>query len=51
MEWSIWRAFFAASSSVFAIVKWLGVAYLPWLGISQWHARLPQYLASVRRGA
>jgi homoserine/homoserine lactone efflux protein len=31
-------AVIAASSLAFAIVKWLGVAYLVWLGIRQWRA-------------
>ena len=31
-------ALIAASTLAFAIVKWLGVAYLAWLGIKQWRA-------------
>ena len=31
-------ALIAASSIGFAVVKWLGVAYLVWLGIKQWRA-------------
>lgn len=31
-------ALIAASSVGFALVKWLGVAYLVWLGIKQWRA-------------
>ncbi|HVE50905.1 MAG TPA: homoserine/homoserine lactone efflux protein [Casimicrobiaceae bacterium] len=31
-------AILAASSLAFAIIKWLGVAYLVWLGIQQWRA-------------
>ena len=33
-------ALIAASSFGFALVKWLGVAYLVWLGIKQWRAPL-----------
>lgn len=28
----------AASESAFLVIKWLGVAYLVWLGIAQWRA-------------
>lgn len=31
-------AILAASATAFAVVKWLGVAYLVWLGIAQWRA-------------
>ena len=31
-------ALIMASSTAFAVIKWLGVAYLLWLGISQWRA-------------
>jgi homoserine/homoserine lactone efflux protein len=31
-------AVIVASSTAFAVVKWLGVAYLLWLGIAQWRA-------------
>lgn len=31
-------ALVAASANAFLIVKWLGVAYLVWLGIAQWRA-------------
>jgi homoserine/homoserine lactone efflux protein len=31
-------ALLAASTIAFAIVKWVGVAYLVWLGIQQWRA-------------
>ena len=31
-------ALVAASSTAFGVVKWLGVAYLVWLGIAQWRA-------------
>jgi len=31
-------ALIAASSVAFAVIKWLGVAYLMWLGVKQWRA-------------
>jgi len=31
-------ALLAASSVAFTVVKWLGVAYLVWLGVQQWRA-------------
>lgn len=31
-------ALVAASSTAFLLIKWLGVAYLVWLGIQQWRA-------------
>lgn len=31
-------ALLATSGTAFAVVKWLGVAYLVWLGIQQWRA-------------
>lgn len=45
----------AASSSGFLIVKWLGVAYLVWLGVAQWRAparplaTVQEHTASVTR--
>ena len=39
-------ALIAASSLGFAIVKWLGVAYLVWLGIQQWRAPAKPMMAS-----
>jgi homoserine/homoserine lactone efflux protein len=31
-------ALIAASATAFAVIKWLGVAYLLWVGIAQWRA-------------
>jgi len=31
-------ALLAASATAFAVVQWLGVAYLVWLGVQQWRA-------------
>lgn len=42
-------ALVAASSTAFAVVKWLGVAYLVWLGIAQWRAP-PRPLAAHALG-
>jgi homoserine/homoserine lactone efflux protein len=39
-------AILAASSLAFSIVKWLGVAYLVWLGIAQWRA--PAFAVDAR---
>jgi homoserine/homoserine lactone efflux protein len=39
-------AILAASSLAFAIVKWLGVGYLVWLGIQQWRA--PAFAVDAR---
>jgi len=41
-------AIVASSNIAFEAVKWFGVAYLIWLGISQWRAPLSQ--ARVERG-
>jgi len=38
-------ALVATSSTAFGVVKWLGVAYLVWLGIAQWRAP-PRTLAA-----
>ncbi len=44
-------ALVAASSTAFGVVKWLGVAYLVWLGISQWRAPAAPLAASSEAGA
>lgn len=38
-------ALLAASATAFAIAKWLGVAYLVWLGVQQWRAPAAQLVA------
>lgn len=38
-------ALIAASSIAFAVVKWVGVAYLVWLGIKQFRAPVPNQTA------
>lgn len=43
-------ALVATSSTAFQAVKWLGVAYLVWLGVQQWRAP-PRPLAALRDGA
>lgn len=42
-------ALVATSSTAFQAVKWLGVAYLVWLGVQQWRAP-PRPLAALRDG-
>jgi homoserine/homoserine lactone efflux protein len=44
-------ALIAASSLAFAIVKWLGVAYLVWLGLKQWRAPAVPLVAEEQGGA
>jgi homoserine/homoserine lactone efflux protein len=41
-------ALLAASSMAFTIVKWLGVAYLVWLGVQQWRAAAVAMDAAAR---
>jgi homoserine/homoserine lactone efflux protein len=41
-------AVLAASSVAFATIKWLGVAYLIWLGISQWRAPARTFAGAER---
>lgn len=43
-------ALVATSSTAFQVVKWLGVAYLVWLGVQQWRAPA-RPLAALRDGA
>jgi homoserine/homoserine lactone efflux protein len=40
----------AASSTAFSVVKWAGVAYLVWLGISQWRAPAVPMVAQSETG-
>ena len=42
-------ALLAASTTAFAAIKWLGVAYLVWLGIEQWRAPLAPVTAPKAR--
>lgn len=44
-------ALIAASSLAFTVIKWLGVAYLVWLGIRQWRAPAEPMVAEARDGA
>jgi homoserine/homoserine lactone efflux protein len=44
-------ALIAASSLAFATVKWLGVAYLVWLGVQQWRAPAKPLVALGDEGA
>lgn len=44
-------ALVAASGTAFLVVKWLGVAYLVWLGIAQWRARPEPLAAKTEEGA
>ncbi len=40
-------ALIAASATAFAVIKWLGVAYLLWLGMAQWRAPARPMLAQA----
>jgi len=44
-------ALIAASSLAFSVIKWLGVAYLLWLGIKQWRAPATPLVAATDAGA
>lgn len=44
-------ALVATSSTAFAVVKWLGVAYLVYLGIQQWRAPAVPMAAKTEAGA
>ena len=44
-------ALVATSSTAFLVVKWLGVAYLVWLGISQWRAPATPMVTRADEGA
>lgn len=43
-------ALIAASATAFAVVKWLGVGYLVWLGIRQWRAPATPLVAESAGG-
>ena len=44
-------ALVAVSGTAFLVVKWLGVAYLVWLGIAQWRAPPEPLAAKTEEGA
>jgi homoserine/homoserine lactone efflux protein len=44
-------AFLATSSSAFAIIKWVGVAYLLYLGVQQWRAPAQAMMANTSNDA
>ena len=44
-------ALIAASGTAFTVVKWLGVAYLVWLGIQQWRAAEAPLVSAEDTGA
>jgi homoserine/homoserine lactone efflux protein len=43
-------ALVAASGTAFQVVKWLGVAYLVWLGVQQWRAPATPLVATADGG-
>jgi homoserine/homoserine lactone efflux protein len=43
-------ALVAASGTAFQVVKWLGVAYLVWLGVQQWRAPAKPLVATADGG-
>lgn len=44
-------ALIATSATAFAVIKWLGVAYLIWLGVTQWRAPARPLVADAEVGA